>query len=179
MEMSTGDKELAARAAQGDATAFELLLERHYDTMFRFAYRYFGIREEAEDVAQAVCMSLVDRIGSFDGQSQFSSWLFRVVRNACHDARRRNKTRMENEQAFLSVQQLRQDANEEAVADSVWLYQALDHVGEELRETAMLVLGEELTHAQAGELLGVTENTISWRMHELRKRLKAFAEAEQ
>ncbi len=48
----------------------------------------------------------------------------------------------------------------------------------ELRDTVALVLGEELTQAQAGEVLAVSEGTIAWRMAEVRKRLRAMAAEE-
>ena len=44
-----------------------------------------------------------------------------------------------------------------------------------LKETALLVIAEDMSHAQAGEILGVKEATVSWRMHEIRKRLKMMA----
>jgi RNA polymerase sigma-70 factor (ECF subfamily) len=48
----------------------------------------------------------------------------------------------------------------------------------DLRDTVALVLGEELTQAEAGIVLGVSEGTIAWRMAQVKKRLKAMAEAE-
>jgi RNA polymerase sigma-70 factor (ECF subfamily) len=56
-----------------------------------------------------------------------------------------------------------------------WLYQALDRLDPALKETALLVLAEDMSHAEAGEVLGVAESTVSWRMHEARKRLKTVA----
>ena len=56
-----------------------------------------------------------------------------------------------------------------------WLRQALDTLPEDLRTTAILVCDEGLRHAAAGEILGVSEATVSWRMHELRKRLRVMA----
>ena len=56
-----------------------------------------------------------------------------------------------------------------------WLYRSLDRLDPTLKETALLVLAEEMSHAQAGEVLGVAESTVSWRMHEVKKRLKTIA----
>jgi len=56
-----------------------------------------------------------------------------------------------------------------------WLYGAIGRLDPALKETALLVLAEDLNHAQVGEILGVRESTVSWRMHEVRKRLKAMA----
>ena len=51
----------------------------------------------------------------------------------------------------------------------------LDEVGGVLKETAVLVLAEGLSHAEAAAMLGIKESTVSWRMHELRKHLKQMA----
>ena len=56
-----------------------------------------------------------------------------------------------------------------------WLYQAMDGLDPALKETALLVLTEDMSHAEAGEVLGIAESTVSWRMHEAKKRLKKMA----
>ena len=56
-----------------------------------------------------------------------------------------------------------------------WLAQAMTELSPELRDTVALVLGEEMTQAEAGVVLGVSEGTIAWRMSEVKKRLRAMA----
>jgi RNA polymerase sigma-70 factor (ECF subfamily) len=56
-----------------------------------------------------------------------------------------------------------------------WLTTAMQRLSPELRDTVALVLGEDLTQSQAGEILGVSEGTIAWRMSEVKKRLRAMA----
>jgi RNA polymerase sigma-70 factor (ECF subfamily) len=56
-----------------------------------------------------------------------------------------------------------------------WLAQAMTRLSPELRDTVALVLGEEMTQAEAGQVLGVSEGTIAWRMSEVKKRLRAMA----
>ena len=67
---------------------------------------------------------------------------------------------------------------EEAAQALDWLQRAMAQLPEELRDTMALVLDEEVTHAAAGEVLGVSEGTISWRVSEVKKRLRAMKEAE-
>ena len=62
---------------------------------------------------------------------------------------------------------------------STWLGQALARLSDDLRVTVVLVLEEGLRHAEAGEVLGVSEAMVSWRMHEVRKRLRALAAQEE
>ena len=178
MRMNTGDNELAAQAGKGDAAAFQVLLGRHYDSIYRIAYRFTGVREDAEDIAQGVCVSLAGKLRSFKGEARFTSWLFRIVVNAAQDFHRKNAATNRLHAAYGEISQLMRDEQAEAVREQSWLYDALHKVGDDMRETAILVLAEGMTHAEAAEVLQIKESTVSWRMHELRKNLKALAKAE-
>jgi RNA polymerase sigma-70 factor (ECF subfamily) len=176
--MNTSDSELATQAASGDMAAFQVLLERHYDSIFRIALRFTGVREDAEDVAQTVCTSLAVKLRSFKGEARFTTWLYRIVVNASQDFHRRQSATTRLHQAYGEVSELVRGAEADAARELAWLYDALQRVGNDLRETAVLVLAEGLTHAEAADVLDIKESTVSWRMHELRKELKALAKAE-
>jgi RNA polymerase sigma-70 factor (ECF subfamily) len=64
---------------------------------------------------------------------------------------------------------------EESRAAQQWLEGAMARLSPELRETVALVLGEELTQAEAAEVLGLSEGTVAWRMSEVKKRLRRIA----
>ena len=178
MRMKTGDNELAARAAGGDATAFRVLLERHYDDVYRIAYRFTGQREDAEDIAQDVCATLARRLRSFKGEAKFTTWLYRVVVNAARDFHRKQASASRLHEIFGEVLELTRGAEAQAAREAAWLYYTLAQVGDDLRETAVLVLAEGMSHGEAADVLAIKESTVSWRMHELRKQLKAIAEQE-
>jgi RNA polymerase sigma-70 factor (ECF subfamily) len=76
---------------------------------------------------------------------------------------------------FAEVDALRRAGDAARAAEAEWLRGALAGLRQDLRETAILVLDQELTHAQAGEVLGISENTVSWRLHEVRKALRIRA----
>lgn len=176
--MSGTDEELAGRARQGDRTALRQLLERHHDTAFRFAYRLLGSRSDAQDVAQEVCMRLVAQAASFRSESRFSTWLYQVVLNACRDHRRRLGRRRELQAGFAAFQA--GDAADWADSEAKlrWLYLALDRLKPDLKETALLVLAEDVTQEHAAAILGISPGTVAWRMSEVKKRLRAMAEHE-
>ena len=178
MRMNTSDSELAGQAASGDMAAFQVLLKRHYDSIFRIALRFTGVREDAEDVAQTVCTSLAVKLRSFKGEARFTTWLYRIVVNASQDFHRRQSATTRLHQAYGEVSDLVRGAEADAAREQAWLYDALQRVGQDLRETAVLVLAEGLTHAEAADVLNIKESTVSWRMHELRKELRALAKAE-
>lgn len=172
------DLELARRAAAGEGEAFRLLLERHYDALYRLAYRFLGRAGDAEDLAQEICLGLPRKLKSFRGDSRFSTWLYRVAVNAGLDHARRKKSIRELEATYVAVSEQRTADWADSEARTRWLYEALDALGSPLKETALLVLAEDLSHREAAEVLGITENTVSWRMHEVRKRLKARADSD-
>ena len=64
----------------------------------------------------------------------------------------------------------------EANQKIAWLYRSIAGLQTDLKETALLVLAEEMSHAEAGQVLGCAESTISWRMSEIRKQLKLLWE---
>lgn len=166
------DEILARRAAAGDRNAFSELLERHYALIYRVGARMLGGGAEAEDLAQDVCVGLVTRLASYGGQSRFTTWLYRVVVNAARDAMRRNATRRRNEQEFVEQDVRGHRQSSSGGEDSIWLQQVLGQLSEELRATVILVLAEGLRHGEAGKILGVSEATVSWRLHQARKKLR-------
>lgn len=178
MRMNTDDNALAERAAGGDRVAFQSLLERHYDTIFRVAYRFTGLRQDAEDLTQDICASLPVRLRSFRGEARFTSWLYRVVVNAAQDKRRKQVTADRANAAYGEISELERGQADQTARDIAWLYETLEQLGDDLRQTAILVVAEGLSHAEAAAVLNVKESTVSWRMHEVRKRLKAQVEQE-
>ncbi len=172
------DTNLAIAAAKGDRRAFERLLTRHYDRIFRVACRVTGSRAEAQDIAQEVCAALPAKLKGFRGDAAFSTWLYRVVLNAGRDQLRRKAAQARITSDWGNVQVLHRETDAQRMAELDWLNRALRRLSDELRETVALVLGEEMSHARAGQILGLSEGTISWRMSEVRKALKLMAAEE-
>jgi len=177
--MESSDQILVNRARSGDAQAFGLLLERHYDMILRLGYRVLGSQTMAEELAQDVCCALPVKLGTFRGDAKFTTWLYRVTINAAKDVLRKQKTRRTAQQGWGDVYQLQQqDANDQA-KDRAWLAQAMNALPSDLRETLILTLTEDMTQAEAGAVLGVSAGTISWRVSEAKKHLRAFAQSEE
>ena len=77
---------------QGDRDAFQLLFETYKDKVFSLAvYTVGGDRAVADDVTQQIFLKLFTAIRQFRGDSEFTTWLYRLVVNACIDERRRRK----------------------------------------------------------------------------------------
>jgi len=165
------DADLVAAAIAGDRAAFEVLLRRHYDRVHGLAWRLTGSRADADDIAQDVCCALVEKIGSFRGDAKFTTWLTRITFNAVRDYRRRRSSLRGMAERLAVLAGLAAAPDGRDAYDAVWLKSAVARLKPALRDTVVLVAGEQLTHAEAAELLGVAENTIAWRMHEARRLL--------
>jgi RNA polymerase sigma-70 factor (ECF subfamily) len=160
---------LIRRAQASDTSAFAELVDLHYDTIYRFAWKWCGHRTNAEDIAQQSCIKLAGNLGQFRFQAAFSSWLYHLVINCARDWQR---TQQRHEHDDLTETEPTTD--DERTEDSIYLLQLLaqlDELGEGMRETALLVHAEGLNHAEAGAVLGVSESTISWRVHAIRKHM--------
>jgi RNA polymerase sigma-70 factor (ECF subfamily) len=83
------DAELIARAAEGDSSAFQVLVEQHRSMVYRVAYQFAGNHHDAEDIAQDVFIKVYRSLSRFRQDSQFTSWIYRIAMNACIDHRRR------------------------------------------------------------------------------------------
>lgn len=177
MRVAVDENTLAQAAAAGDAQAFSCLAERVYDPVFAMAFRLIGSRADAEDLCHDVFLALPAKIASYRGTAAFRTWLYRVVVNAAHDLRRRQAAQGRARDGWGDWDaQRRADAKDEADRQD-WLSRAMTALPPDLRDTAALVL-DDLTHAETAEILGVSEGTVSWRMGEVRKRLRAFKEKE-
>lgn len=177
--METPDETLATAAAAGDRAAFSALLSRHYDHIFRLAFRLTGRRADAEDLAQDICAALPAKLRSWRGEARFSTWLYRVTVNAAHDLRRRQATRTRAFSGWGDWEIARQDQIASDAEAKDWLMQAMSCLTPELRDTVALILGEELTQSEAASVLGLSEGTIAWRMSEVKRKLRDLAAKER
>src|SRR5687767_13967799 len=76
---------------EGDREAFRMLFELYKDKVYSIAYHYMGDEAAARDVTQQVFLKLMDKVGQFQHNAEFSTWLYRLVANACLDERRKTK----------------------------------------------------------------------------------------
>lgn len=178
MRMETSDERLAIAAATGDRVAFSTLLERHYDRVFALAFRLTGRQADAEDLTQDICATLPAKLASFRREARFTTWLYRVVVNTAHDRRRRLATYQKATEGWGDWEVNRRAVIDEGEDRSTWLMQAMSALGNDLRDTLALIL-DDLTHAEAAEVLEVSEGTISWRMSEIKKQLAQLRAAEE
>jgi RNA polymerase sigma factor (sigma-70 family) len=165
------DADLVSAAVAGDREAFAELLQRHYDRIHGLAWQLTGTRADADDIAQDVCCTLVEKIGSFRSEAKFGTWLCGIVYNACRDFRRRRRSFGTVTDRLAVLTGLAREPDGRDLYDAIWLKSAIAKLKPPYRDAAVLVAGQQLTHGEAAKILGVAEATISWRMHEVRRLL--------
>ncbi len=178
-ESEPSDLDLVGKAREGDRVAFGELVERHYDFVYRIAYRWCGRKADAEDVAQEVCVRLGKAIRDYRGGSAFRSWLYAMTLNATRDLVRKSVRETAKVEAYglhaLTAGPAQGEAEAESRAEALWA--AVRQLPDKQRDAVLLVYGEEFSHAEAAEIMSVAEATVSWHIHEAKKRLKQLMRA--
>ena len=172
------DRWLAGRVVRGDAQAFEVMVRRHQQRVFRIAYRITGSRADAEDVAQDVWIRVWGALASFTGASAFSTWLHRVTVNSSLNAVRRRATRTAHLDADGDADRVDRLARMPA-ADEVWedharsdaVRAAIAALEPDLRVVIVLRHFEGLTYDQLCDVLSLPEPTVRGRLARGRARL--------
>jgi RNA polymerase sigma factor (sigma-70 family) len=167
------DAGLVAAARAGNRDAFDKLLRAHYDRIHGIAWQMTGSRADADDIAQDVCCALVEKIGSFRGEAKFSTWLVGITFNACRDFKRRRRSFLGFTEKLGVLAGLAKPPDGRDAYDAIWIQSAIARLKPPYREAVVLVVGQQLTHAEAAEILGIAEATVSWRMSEARRMLSA------
>lgn len=175
---SATDKELMAAHVAGDPTAFERIFVRHRDRLWAVALRTAGDPEEAADALQDAMISAFRSAGSYRGDAAVTTWLHRIVVNACLDRLRRRRSR-----ATVPLPGENPDGGPDTLADprdpignlelSIELERALAKLPPEQREPIVLVDVHGYPVAEAAAILAVPTGTIKSRCARGRARLAA------
>jgi len=173
------DPDLITRAAGGDPAAFQALVERHRAMVYRIALQFAGNHHDAEDIVQDVFIKVYRALATFRHDAQLSSWLYRIVMNACIDHRRRHGHAApygeEAESALSSTPAGEPDP--EACAYGGELGQVLDGEIRRLPAGQRIVFIMRHHHGlKIGEIadaLGLAEGTVKRQLHAAVHRLRA------
>jgi len=162
-------------AAQGDRRAFEELVRVHQAPVYRFLRRMLGDAALAEDVTQETFLRLYTRLGSYNFQSKFTTWLFQVARNAGIDALRSRER--QSRLAAASVDAPGSSAPMAPPDVRVELQAAIDSLPENLRTPLLLVEVLGMRYREAAEVMKVPEGTVKSRVFHARTQLHKWAMA--
>ncbi|GGM10040.1 RNA polymerase sigma factor SigM [Dactylosporangium sucinum] len=161
------DTSLLRAHAAGDPNAFGEIVRRHRDRLWAVALRTTGDREEAADALQDALLSALRAANNFRGDSAVTTWLHRIVVNACLD-------RMRRRQARPTVPLPETDVTPAPAADrdtAMDVRKALQELPAEQRAALVLVDVQGYAVAEAAVILGVAEGTIKSRCARGRARM--------
>lgn len=175
-----GDSELLLAHAQGDPQAFAVLFRRHRDRLWAVALRTTGDREEAADALQEAMLSAHRNAARFRGESAVTTWLHRIVVNACVDRLRRraaNRAVPLPGQDGVDEQERRHGGRHELAAPTIdhdtamAVRQALAQLPYDQRACLVLVDLEGYSVAEVAQMINVAEGTVKSRCSRGRARL--------
>jgi len=184
--MSLRERLLIRKLRDRDERAFREMVELHRDRVFNLTFRMLGNREEAEDVAQEVFITVFKSIDSFRGDAKFSTWLYRIAANHCKNrikylARRHDRDRTpydeKSERAIAGAVAApapvaRPDRQLEGVELEQIMQEAIASLEEDHRLLVVLRDVEELSYEEICEITGLREGTVKSRLHRARMALR-------
>ena len=188
--MSVAERLLIDRLMERDEQAFSEIVRQYGDKVFSLIYRMLGNRQEAEDVAQDVFITVFKTIESFRGEAKFSTWLLRIAANHAKN-RIKHLARRPTEGADPDdVSQLRArptgrrrpcrpgskvpDAMLEAMQTERLMQEAIANLPEDQRLLVVLRDVEEMSYQEIEEITGLPEGTIKSRLHRARMAIKEW-----
>ena len=177
---SSADTDLVTRAAAGDASAFHTLVERHRAMVYRMAYQFAGNHHDAEDIAQDVFIKVYRALDRFRQDAQVTSWLYRIVMNACIDHRRRQAPAgwapftEDAEVRMLNTPEEGPGPEEQAYGGQLGdvLEQEIARLPPGQRLVFMMRHHEGLKLIEIAEALGLAEGTVKRQLHAAVHRLR-------
>jgi RNA polymerase sigma-70 factor (ECF subfamily) len=181
------DEDLMERYREGDARAFEVLLNRHSRSVYHFALRSVGRSDRAEDLMQEVFLRIVKGAANYRRRAKFTTWLYTIARNLCVDHLRRQKFRRtvsldqpqgEDPDGAPLLDRVADDAllEDRRAMDRQFsrnLERALADLNPDQREVFLLREFEDLPFADIATIVGCPLNTVKSRMRYALEALRA------
>lgn len=171
----SSDLQLVARARDGEQDAFVALVRRHDAAMRRLAARLLPVSEgfDLDDVLQEAYLKAYRSLNRFREESRFSTWLYRVTYNACLDELRRSRLRPVAQDPASPEWPVHSDGDVGGDREAVEAVRsAVAALPPDQRAVLVLVIGEEMDHRSAAEILGVAPGTVASRLFRARAGLR-------
>jgi RNA polymerase sigma-70 factor, ECF subfamily len=182
------ERRLVRALKMGDPDAFERLVRLHQDRVYGLCLRMMGNREEAEDLAQEVFLTVYNSIRSFREESLLSTWIYRITRNHCLNrlkflkrrAHERKQPLDETQQADLAGDNIHQavsgrvprpDRLVEGKQMEAIIQKQIGKLSGEHRELIVLRDIEHLSYEEIQDITGLAAGTVKSRLHRARMEL--------
>jgi len=170
LDQSADDGAAVKRCLNGEPAAFEVLVGRYQHIMFNVALRMLGDYEDARDAAQNTFVKAYEKLGTYDPERRFFSWMYRILMNECLNLRRRPAT----EQLGDTEAEVSDSSDVDAVEAAERkrdVRQAILSLSPAYREVIVLRHFAALSYEQMSEAIGVPTKTVKSRLHTARQQL--------
>ena len=177
------DEELVAAILEGEAALYTDLVERYRGRLINYLNRFLGNAEESEELSQEVFLRVYRALDRYNPKYRFSTWLFRVARNAAIDLIRKRRLKLVPMQRFGTDGQAQEREFESEERDPYRTLRnlerrhaigaAIDGLREEYRELIQLRHFAEMTYEEIAEFKGMPLGTVKNKLFRGRRMLKA------
>jgi len=178
LDRSAADLDLCRMAEGGNIAAFELLYERYHRRTYSLCLRMTSSQTEAEDLTQEVFIQLFRKVGSFRGDSAFSTWLHRLTVNQVlmHFRRRSVKNERTSEDGEMPEQTVTGSANPNKmqVVDRIALKNAIAELPNGYRKVFILHDIQGFEHEEVARMMGISVGTSKSQLHKARLKLRGL-----
>ncbi|MCS7311538.1 MAG: sigma-70 family RNA polymerase sigma factor [Acidobacteria bacterium] len=174
------DTALVERIRAGDRYAFNLLVWKWEKPIYNMALRVLGSEEDAAEICQEVFIKAYMHIHEFRGDARFSTWLYRIALNCCHNHLRRRQRQRKLRARVPDFEGVGLDeaaapdaetvAHQAQLADRI--RQALQGLPEDQRLVVELRVMHELSVEEVARIMGIPEGTVKSRLYYAVKRLR-------
>ena len=178
MQSKLSDLELIQDTLAGNQSAYADLVKRHQRFVFTLAMRFAKRREDAEEIAQDCFIKAYKSLGSFQGQSKFSTWLYSIVYTTAMTALRKKRLdtdSIDDEHTYIQVENQASvyDVNNvENKSRSFYLNQAIEQLLPDDAAIITLFYKGEQSLEEIGRAMGMEPNTVKVKLFRARQRLK-------
>lgn len=170
LESQSDEMLVAAFVESNDTRALEILLNRHESRVFGISYRLLGNRADALDATQDVFLTVFRKARSFKHEAAFTTWLYRLTTNACHDlGRKKARTPIPSE----TIPNL-EDRSLSDAGTRVGVEQALASLGEDQKTAVVMRDLYGLSYDEIAAATGVAVGTVKSRISRARLTLSGL-----
>ena len=165
---------LVLRCQEGDVVAFEQLVERWQERLWRHAWRLTGDEAAAWDAIQETWIGISRGLRRLDDPAAFPGWAYQIVSHKCRDWLRRQRRQRQIDELYMAEAQ--EESREPAREQNESLEEALSQLSGSDRAILSLRYEDSFGTAEIAAILGVPEGTVKSRLFHARKRLRQFLE---
>jgi RNA polymerase sigma-70 factor (ECF subfamily) len=171
MDQSVDDTAVVRRCLNGEPAAFESLVTRYQQVLFNVALRMLGDYEDAKDAAQNTFVKAYEKLGTYDPERRFFSWIYRILMNECLNLRRRPAMHLLGDRTEDAVSGQNTPDAVEAAERRRDVKHAILALTPAYREVIVLRHFAALSYDEMSDAIGVPAKTVKSRLHSARHQL--------